>query len=241
MRWTLNLAEMSRKNLRTASLPPSAAIITIMAALLLLLPFSLRCGAAEQCVLVYQRNGKGYVHDNLAASAAAIWEVGRQYGFAVEVSTNPAVFTDANLRKYAALIFANSNNEAFDTDDQREAFRRFIRGGGGFVGIHSSTGTERQWNYFQEVQGAMFFRHSPFQKFTINVVDQKHPATAHLPETWNWSDECYFFTNLNSEIRVLLAAEMTSLRDPKQHTAPGQSLHGIFPLAWCHQFDGGRQ
>jgi type 1 glutamine amidotransferase len=196
---------------------------------------------AEPRVLVYQKNGKGYVHDNLAASAAAIRELGRENGFGVDASANPAVFSDANLKKYRVLIFANSNNEAFENDEQRAAFQRFIRGGGGFMGIHSSTGSERQWAQFQQVQGAKFLRHSPLQKFTVIVVDSKHPATAHLGGTWQWTDECYFFTNVNPGIQVLLAAETKSLKDPKLESAPGQKVNGAFPLAWCQEFDGGRQ
>lgn len=196
--------------------------------------------AVEPRVLVYQKNGKGFVHDNLAASAAAIQELGKQHSFGVDVSTNPVVFTDENLKQYAALIFANSNNEAFENEAQRAAFQRFIRGGGGFMGIHSSTGSERQWAWFQQMQGAKFLRHSPLQKFTVNVVDAKHPATAHLAAAWKWEDECYFFTNMNAAIRVLLSVDTQTLKDPKLATAPGQQSAGVFPLAWCHEFEGGR-
>jgi uncharacterized protein len=195
---------------------------------------------AEPRVLVYQKNGKGFVHDNLAASAAAIRELGKQNGFGVDISTNPAVFADGNLKKYQALVFANSNNEAFENPEQRGVFQRFIRGGGGFMGIHSSTGSERQWVYFQQMQGAKFLRHSPLQEFTINVIDPKHPATAHLPANWKWEDECYFFTNMNLDIRVLLFVDTKTLLDPKLDSAPGQTVGGVFPLAWCHEFDGGR-
>ncbi|HMJ89210.1 MAG TPA: ThuA domain-containing protein [Candidatus Acidoferrum sp.] len=197
--------------------------------------------AVEPRVMVYQKNGKGFVHDNLAASAAAIQELGKHNGFGVEVSTNAAVFADDTLKEYQALIFANSNNEAFENHAQRAVFRRYIRSGGGFMGIHSSTGSERQWNYFQQVQGGKFVRHSPLQKFIINGIDSTHPATAHLSGTWLWTDECYFFTNLNPRIRVLLAADTKSLKDPKLITAPGQDMNGVFPLAWCQEFDGGRQ
>jgi type 1 glutamine amidotransferase len=208
-----------------------------MALILFLCP---PASAGESRVLVYQKNGKGFVHDNLAASAAAIQELGKQNGFGVDVSTNPAVFADETLKKYQALIFANSNNEAFENEKQRAAFQRFIRGGGGFMGIHSSTGSERHWAYFQQMQGAKFLRHSPLQKFTINVVERNHPSTAHLTNIWAWEDECYFFTNANLSIKVLLAAETSSLKDPKLETAPGQKSNGVFPLAWYHEFDGGR-
>ena len=76
-------------------------------------------------VLVYTKNGKGYIHNNIAASTEAIRQLGAANGFAVDTSTNPAVFTDKNLEQYAAIIFCNSNNEAFDNDEQRDAFKRF--------------------------------------------------------------------------------------------------------------------
>ena len=53
-------------------------------------------------VLVYQKNGKGFVHDNLAASAAALRELGTGNGFGVDVSSDPAVFTAAPLTQYSA-------------------------------------------------------------------------------------------------------------------------------------------
>ena len=98
-------------------------------------------------ILVYTRNytpdGKGYVHDNIAASVAAIRKMGDEAGFTVDSSDDPAAFTDANLRQYAALVFSNSNNQAFSNDGQRDAFKRYIEAGGGFVGIHSASGSER--------------------------------------------------------------------------------------------------
>ena len=83
---------------------------------------------AGKRVLVYTRNyvtgGGGYVHDNIPSSVAAIRKMGAEKGFAVDVSDDPAVFTDANLKQYRALVFSNSNNEAFANDAQRGAFRR---------------------------------------------------------------------------------------------------------------------
>jgi type 1 glutamine amidotransferase/Tfp pilus assembly protein PilF len=192
-------------------------------------------------VLVYQKNGKGYVHDNLAASAAAIRELGSRHGFEADVSTNAAVFLDPALANYRAIIFANSNNEAFDNDDQRAAFQLYIENGGGFVGIHSSTGSERKWSFFQQVQGARFLRHPPMQTFTIKALNRAHPATSHLPETWPWTDECYFFTNASPKIQVLLAADVTTVKDAKLNSAPGQQINGVFPLCWQQQLHGGRQ
>lgn len=113
---------------------------------------------AQPRVLVYTRNytsdGKGYVHANIADSVAAIKKMGAEKGFVVDVSDDPATFTEANLKQYAALIFSNSNNEAFSNDAQRSAFKHYIQAGGGFVGIHSASGSERDWPYFSQCWAA---------------------------------------------------------------------------------------
>ena len=88
--------------------------------------------------------------------------------------------------------------------------------------------------------GAKFLRHPPMQTFRIKTLNRVHPSTAHLSESWQWTDECYFFTNVNPGIHVLLAADTATLKDAKLATAPGQKVNGVFPLAWCHAFDGGR-
>ncbi|NJO25014.1 MAG: ThuA domain-containing protein, partial [Bacteroidia bacterium] len=115
-------------------------------------------------VLVYTKNGKGYVHDNIASAVACIQQLGAANNFKVDTSDNPAVFTEANLKKYTLLIFASTNNDVFDTDEQRVAFRRYIEAGGGFVGVHSVTGTERRWKWFKMMIGETFSWHAKFQK-----------------------------------------------------------------------------
>jgi type 1 glutamine amidotransferase len=201
--------------------------------------------AAERKVLVYTRNfvtgGTGYVHDNIASSVEAIRKMGAEKGFAVDVSDDPGVFTDANLKQYRALVFSNSNNEAFANEAQREAFQRYIRAGGGFAGIHSASGSERNWPYFWAVLGGKFLRHPKFQKFTVRVADRNHPATRDLPAEFEWEDECYYHDNLNPGIRPLLVTDPAKLDDPQKETYPGKRFGDALPLAWYQEYDGGRE
>ena len=201
--------------------------------------------AEDPRVLVYTRNhvstGEGYVHDNIAASVAMVRQLGSTNGFDVDSSDNPKVFTSENLKKYRALIFSNSNNEAFENEAQREAFKGFVQSGGGFVGIHSASGSERQWPYFWSVVGGKFKRHPPLQKFTIHVLDKNHPATRHLGATWQWEDEFYILDHLNPRIQVLLAGDLSTVHDPDKSGYPGKAFGDLFPLAWRQEFDGGRQ
>jgi type 1 glutamine amidotransferase len=202
---------------------------------------SSRAGLAEKHVLVYTRNGKGYVHDNIQTSAEAIKRMGAENGFTVDVTDDPSVITDATLKQYNALVFANTNNEAFLNDSQRGAFKHYIESGGGFVGIHSASGSERDWPYFQSVLGGKFVRHPHQQEFVIRVKDSDFPATRKLPATFDWKDECYLLNHLNPDIHVLLMTDYTKLDDPDKARHPDESYGESMPLSWYHQFDGGRE
>ncbi len=197
--------------------------------------------SVESRVLIYTRNGAGYVHDNIAASVKAVSALCLSKGFAVEVSDNSAVFTKAKLDSFAVIIFCNSNNQAFTNDEQRNAFMRYIQNGGGFVGIHSACGSERDWPWFWAMLGGKFVRHPVLQPFNIKIIDKQHPSTVHLPDPWLWEDECYYMDHLNPDIHVLLAADLTTINDPERAAYPGVTFGELFPLAWHHKYDGGRQ
>jgi type 1 glutamine amidotransferase len=195
----------------------------------------------EKRILIYTKNGEGYVHENIAASVAALEKICREEGILSEVADQPAVFTPENLKRFDAIIFSNSNNEGFDTDAQRKAFQEYIRSGGGFAAVHSANATERDWPWYWALVGGKFIRHAPHQEFDVVLTDADHPSTAHLPERWTIKDECYYSYQLNPDIHVLLSADMTTVEDEGKDEYPGETFGQLFPLAWCHEFEGGRQ
>lgn len=198
--------------------------------------------ASTKRVLVYTHNGTGgshYVHDNIAASVAAIKKMGAENGFAVDASDDPNVFTPANLKQYNAIVFSNSNNEAFLTESQREAFKNYMDHGGNFVGIHSASGSERQWPYFWSVLGGTFVRHPKQQTFVVRVVDPNNPATKGLPKTFEWNDECYYLDHLSPNIHPLLVTDPLKLEDPDEAKYPGDKFGDAMPLAWTQNLPGG--
>ena len=212
---------------------------------LLFLSLATSPAVAQHRILVYTRNftpnGKGYVHENIAASVAAIQRMGAEKGFAVDVSDDPTAFTDATLRQYSALVFSNSNNEAFATEDQKEAFRRYIQAGGGFVGIHSASGSQRDWPYYWSVLGGKFVEHPKLQPFVVRVVDTAHVIAKDLPDEFPWSDEPYFTDHVNPDIHPVLVIDRTLLQGTSTMKSDIDSYRNPLPLAWWHTFDGGRE
>lgn len=192
-------------------------------------------------ILIFTKNGKGYVHENIPASIAAIQKLGVENGFTTDTTTNSELFTDDNLKKYDVIIFSNTNNDVFDTEEQKVAFMRYIQAGGGFMGIHSASGTERNWKWFKLMLGATFLRHPPFQSFTIHVLDKKHPAVKNLSLQWETNDECYFFKEINPSIKVLLVSDISGIKeaDSTKNIKP-DAFGNRYPSCWCQEFDGGR-
>ena len=193
-------------------------------------------------VLLYTKNGEGYVHDNIPASITAIRKLASENGFEVVASEDPGVFAPDNLKQFDVLIFSNTNNDIFDTKEQEEAFQQYMQSGGRFVGIHSACGSERDWPWFWRNLGGKFVRHAPQQDFEVKVIDQHHPSTEFLPETWSIKeDECYYLNNLNPNIHVLVVSDLTTVEDEQKGEYPGEIFGDTFPTTWCHTTDGGRQ
>jgi type 1 glutamine amidotransferase len=199
-----------------------------------------RC-LAEGHVLIYTKNGKGYIHENIASSVECLKKICDENHWTYEVTGDAAVFTPEKIGAFDVLVFSNTNNETFDTDAQKKVFQDYIHRGGGFVGIHSVCGSERTWPWFWANLGGKFVRHPKLQSFEIKVVDSKHASTAHLPEAWKWEDECYYMNELNPGIHVLLAVDLRTVVDDQKDKYPGRVFGDYFPLAWYQEFDGGRQ
>jgi cytochrome c len=186
----------------------------------------------EKRVLIFSKTApKSYRHQSIEPGKVALKKMCEANGFVADTTEDAGFFTDNKLKQYSALIFLSSNQDVFNTE-QESALQRYIWAGGGFVGIHSATGTERQWPWFGKLIGAVFAWHPDQQTATVNVIDRSHPATKHLPEQWKRYDEWYFFRNINPDIKVLATLDTTTFKSDK-HTAN-------YPSAWYHEFEGGR-
>src|SRR5690554_4941530 len=192
-------------------------------------------------VLVYTKNGEGYVHDNIPFAVKSFQKLGEEHKFKVTVSDDPALFTEENLKQFNILVFTSTNNDVFDTDEQRLAFRRYVQAGGGFVGIHSVMGTERNWDWFKQLVGGTFLWHDKFQNYQIKVIDPAHPTVEGLPLVWEKEDECYFMKEVYPGIKVTMAHDLKSLNPANKEKvdASAASYASLYPAVWHHNFDGG--
>ena len=190
-------------------------------------------------ILIYTKNGKGYVHENIATSVETLQNICDEIGVESVVSEDPAIFTSAQMMTFDAVFFSNTNNEAFDNEEQRTAFQNFCKSGKSFGGLHSAIGSERNWPWFWKLIGGSFLRHPPFQTFTVNVSKREHPSTKHLGDHFDLDDECYFIKNINPSFKILLEADLTTVSEKDNNKNPYRPKTA--PLCWYNTLDGGKQ
>jgi uncharacterized protein len=182
-------------------------------------------------VLAFSKTA-GFRHASIPAALDAIDELGAANGFTVDRSEDAADFTDANLANYNAIVFVSTTGD-FLNDEQQAALQQYIRGGGGYAGIHAAADAEYDWAWYGQLTGAYFDRHPAIQQATIKVEDKNHPSTAHLGDTWVRTDEWYDFrTNPRGSVNVLMTVD--------ESTYTGGGMGADHPIAWYHAFDGGR-
>jgi type 1 glutamine amidotransferase len=180
-------------------------------------------------VLVFTRT-EGFRHGSIADGVRALRELGAQDGFAVTATEDPGAFTADGLSRYAAVVFLNTTGDVLDPP-QEAAFEAYVRGGGGYVGVHAAADTEYDWPFYGELVGAYFARHPAVQRATVRVTDRSHPATGHLPQSWSRVDEWYDFrTNPWGTARILATLD--------ESTYDGGGMGADHPHAWCQDVPG---
>ena len=182
-------------------------------------------------ILVFSRTA-GYRHESIEAGIAALRSLGAEHGFGVDATEDPETFNDAALAHYRVVVFLNTTGDVLDPQ-QQAAFERFIQRGGGFAGIHSATDTEYDWPWYGALVGAYFKNHPRIQVATLRVIRDDHPSTEALPAEWIRRDEWYNFRD-DPAPRVTTLIRL----DERSYTGGTMSTH--HPVAWCHEYDGGR-
>lgn len=181
-------------------------------------------------VLVFTKTD-GFRHKSIEKGMETLRELGSANGFIALRSESAEDFNPGNLGNYKLVVFLNTTEDVLNGEQQR-AFEGYIKNGGSFMGIHAAADTEFDWPWYGRLVGGYFVDHPEIQQAKIRLVDGDHPATAHLPELWTRTDEWYNYKELNPNVHVLLNLEESSYK--------GGSNGENHPIAWYHEFEGGR-
>ncbi|MFI5742341.1 ThuA domain-containing protein [Streptomyces anulatus] len=212
------------------------SLLALVLALLVASPTGAQAAASYR-VLVYSEVTNSD-HPSIPAGIEAVRKLGAEHDFEVEATADSSVFNDADLGRFQAIVFNNTNSTPETGDllnaEERAALQRYIRAGGGWVGLHSASASERDWEWYEGLVGAIFDKHPTPQTGRVKVLDHAHPSTRHLPDLWERQEEWYNWrTNPTSKVHTLAQIKV---RDGIDGLDEGVD----HPFSWCQNYDGGR-
>ncbi|MEI6892161.1 MAG: ThuA domain-containing protein [Pontiella sp.] len=192
-------------------------------------------------VLGFQANN-GYEHASMPAAKALLERLGQKNGWEVISSQESSILTERDLGTFDVVVFNNNcgNKGPVMKPKEQAALQKFVRNGGGFVGVHTAGALWKEGGSFQAwyegLIGARQVRHPKIQQARLVVEDRTHPATRHLPEEWLVTDEWHnFSSNPREKVHVLIALDETSYNGKAN-----QKMGGDHPFVWYQEYDGGR-
>jgi len=198
----------------------------------LLLPFFLQCSINDSSphILVFNKTD-GYFHESTDAGVEALRQLCRDNNIKMDVTDNGEKFVEANLLRYAAVVFFNTAGDVLD-QQQEKALEQYIHAGGGFVGIHTAIDTEHNWDWYGKLIGAKFASQTEVEKAVLKIEDQLHPATQFIHDSLIRSDEWFSLKDISPDIHIILSIEENSYSNG--------IIRNFHPVSWYQEFEGGR-
>ncbi len=203
--------------------------------------FAFTAHAQKQFKVLLVTTTRGWHHESLHAGVLAIQELGVKNFFDVDLWQDPNGFTDDYVKQYAAIIFLNTTGDIFDSTQQK-VMEKYIESGKGYVGIHSASDTEYDWDWYTKLVGRMFHIHPTIQTAKLNVLDNSFPGLQGFGGGRLWTEEWYQFgpEKINDLHYILSVDESTYNPKVDWGTKKGEGMGKMHPMAWYHTYDGGR-
>ena len=172
-------------------------------------------------------------------------KIAREYNFEYDSTNDWDNLNTKFLSDYQVVIFLDTRPEE---KAQREAFEKYMKNGGGWMGFHfaafalTPSNYPQNWDwYHNEFLGSGSYVSNTWAPTpaVLRVEDHDHPATIGLPDTFTSApNEWYRWSNdlrKDPDIEILLSIDSTSFplgTGPK----PSEIWHsGYYPVVWTNK------
>jgi len=207
----------------------------------------------------------GFRHQSIPTGQMLMQMLGQKTGaFEAVVSDDLANFEKEALAGFDAVCFLNTTGNVFmpakavwdamDEAARAEATEReqrlkgnlmaFIRGGGGFVGIHSATDTCYEWEEYGLMMNGFFDGH-PWNADTdvsikVEPGQEEHPVVAMFEgENLNITEEIYQLRAPYDSSKVRMLMRLDTERSPMDRRGIKRD-DGDFGVSWIRTWGEGR-
>jgi type 1 glutamine amidotransferase len=133
-----------------------------------------------------------------------------------------------DLQAEVDVVLAYTQGDLGLSERAKERLLAYVRGGGGFVGLHCAADSHPAWAEYTRMLGGRFSSHPPYGPMVVRADGPEHALTAGLPAEWALEDEFYHLKDLHlGEATVLMSA--TSPIDGQRK-----------PVTWVKAYGEGR-
>ncbi len=169
-------------------------------------------------------DGPAGVHGTLTQATTALSELAGLAGLDPVTVADVRDLLPEELTGARVLALFTIGETPWSDEQKRAAHAAWGAGTLRVLGVHSATDASHTWPEYGTMLGARFDGHPWTQDFAIDVVEQNHPATAHLGGQLVWHDEVYLFKDFRPDAQILLRLA----EDQVDLSAPG----GRVPRLW---------
>ncbi|MFO0892308.1 MAG: ThuA domain-containing protein [Isosphaeraceae bacterium] len=190
--------------------------------------------------------------DRLAHAERILTEAGKEHGFDVVCSKDGRLFEPEKIGEWDAFAFYTTGNLNIPGTDKtppisadgEKALYDAIRGGKGFISMHSATDSFGHHpprdkgvdDPFVQMIGGEFVSHGPQQVATIDVADAHFPGVEKgFGESGQFTlnDEWYALKNMPEDLHVILVQVTKGMKGREYHRPN-------YPMTWARSFGKGR-
>jgi type 1 glutamine amidotransferase len=197
----------------------------------------------------------GFRHGSIETGQAAFTLLGRKTGaFEAVVSNDLANFESDKINEFDAICFLNTTGDPFFDKaigkEEAEAksvrlqknLQDFVKGGKGFVGIHSATDTLYNGKEYGEMIGGYFDGHPWGSGSQVSIaVDSaavEHPIVKHLGgKSLDFKEEIYQLKDPYDSKKVQMLLRLDLEKSEKQGL---KRTDGDYGVSWVRKWGEGR-
>ncbi|MEU8265324.1 ThuA domain-containing protein [Micromonospora sp. NPDC048999] len=174
--------------------------------------------------------------DPVKRATNIIKKLGNEEGFFVHEAEDPSVFNADNLARYRSVVFLSSKGVELN-GDQEAAFQAYIRGGGGFLGVHDAAYAQSGSSWFTGLIGTRPAGSMPPAEKVIDIkVNSENPPSEGKAQLVDGNNNTKWLARTNTawvELKLekpvavghyaLTSANDFAGRDPKNWTLKGST------------------
>ena len=204
----------------------------------------IKLSAGKPRLLIFEKINGFKDEPSVNAAHAALFAMAQRKGWAIAATDKGGAINPVTLRQFDVVIWNNISGDVL-TLSQREALKRYLENGGGFVAVHGSAGDPANfWEWYTDrLIGARFNAHPmnpQFQDARI-AVNKAHPLAKDLPAEWTMNDEWYSFrTNPRAVGANVILTLDESTYSPVGAMGIDLRMGADHPLAWTNCIGRGR-